>query len=61
MRGSANINRSNVGDLEKHVITLSYFVKECGSMESAEELKNKFDNIVEEDGGETTLSTNSSG
>jgi len=59
MKGQANISISNVDDLEGEKITLSYFVRECGSLDSAKEIKSKIDDLVEEAGGETTSSTNS--
>jgi len=59
VKGSANISISNVDDEEKEVITLSYFVRECGTLQAAKDLKGKVDEIIEEAGGETTSSTNS--
>ncbi len=55
MIGQANYAKNNMGDKKKEVITLSYYVKECGSVKDAEELKKKFDKIVEDAGGETVL------
>jgi len=46
----ANINRSNVGTDEEK-ITLSYFVTDCGSTESAEEIKDELDAVVTKHGG----------
>lgn len=59
MESKANISISNVDDTEKEVVTLSYFVKECGTVESARELKEKFDKIIEKEGGESTQTNNS--
>ncbi len=50
MEYKANINRSNVGTDEEK-ITLSYFVIDAGSMESADEMKEEFDVIVGKHGG----------
>ncbi len=50
MEYKANINRSNVGTDEEK-ITLSYFVIDAGSMESADEIKEEFDVIVKKYGG----------
>jgi len=67
MEGKANLNKTNLDNTDKETITLSYFVKECGDEETAEQIKSEFDLIVEKHGGDvhkrelevTTSSTNS--
>ena len=50
MEYKANILLSNVGADDAKVI-LSYFVTDAGSIESAEEIKNEIDEIIEKHGG----------
>ena len=50
MEYKANILLSNVG-ADDSKVSLSYFVTDAGSIESAEEIKNEFDEIVEKHGG----------
>ncbi len=52
MNSKANILYSNVGS-EEAKYSLSYFVTDVGSMESAEEIKEEIDAIIEKHGGET--------
>ena len=52
MEGKANIMKSNCDDTDKETVTLSYTVKECGTMEVAEELKDKLDAIIDAAGGD---------
>lgn len=47
-----------MGDEKKEVITLSYYAKEIGSVEEAEKIKELFDAVIEEQGGETTSTSN---
>jgi len=58
MIGSANYTKASVGDEKNEKITLSYYVKECASIKKAEEMKALFDNLVEDKGGETVLTSN---
>ena len=55
MLGQANYAKNNMGDKKNEKITLSYYVKEVGSVKDAEDIKKKFDGIIEELGGETVL------
>ena len=50
MEYKANILLSNVG-ADDSKVSLSYFVTDAGSIESAEEIKEEFDEIVEKHGG----------
>jgi hypothetical protein len=50
MDAKANILNSNVG-CDEAKFTLSYFVTDCGSMESAEEIKKELDAVISKHGG----------
>lgn len=50
METKANINISNVGSDEEK-ITLSYFATDCGSMESAQTIKDEIDAVTKKHGG----------
>lgn len=55
MIGSANYTKAKIGDKKGESITLSYYIKEVGSVKEAEVIKKKIDKLVEELGGETVL------
>lgn len=55
MIGSASYTKAKIGDKKNEVITLSYYIKEVGSVKEAEALKKKIDKLIEEEGGETVL------
>ena len=50
MESKANILYSSVGTDEAK-FSLSFFVTDCGSMESAEEIKEELDAVVKKHGG----------
>ena len=49
METKANINFSNVGSDEEK-ITLSYYVVDCGSIESAQTIKDELDTVTKKHG-----------
>lgn len=51
MNSKANILYSNVGS-EEAKYSMSYFVTDCGSLESAEEIKEEIDAVIKKHGGE---------
>lgn len=51
MDSKANILYSNVGT-EEAKFSLSYFITDCGSLESAEEIKAEIDALIEKHGGQ---------
>jgi len=50
MESKANILYSNVG-CDEAKYSMSYFVTDCGSMESAEEIKDEIDAVIVKHGG----------
>jgi len=47
MESKANIMISNKDDEENETVTLSYIVKDVGTMDTAEEIKSKLDEAAE--------------
>jgi len=52
MEGKANYQLSNMNDEEKQAGTLSYTIKEVGSLEEAQVIKSKIDEVIETAGGD---------
>lgn len=55
MKGVASYSKSSIGFKKKEKLTLSYWAKECGSIKQMEDIKHLFDMIIEEQGGETSV------
>lgn len=55
MEGTANFSHKNVDDIEKESFDVSYTVKNCGSVEMQQKVKEAFDKAVVILGGQTTL------
>ncbi len=56
MKGVASYSKSSIGFKKTEKLTLSYWVKECGSVKELEDIKKLFDMIIEDKGGETSVS-----